>query len=463
VTPIAELAALVERRCPAPMRRALEAAHPHQRAVLDSRASRLALCCSRRAGKSHAIVLWLLQAAIAVPRSVVVYVGVTRGLARAIVVPVLDQLRAQHGLEWSLRTEDGQVYALVGDGSRLWIAGCETAVDAERFRGRKYRRVAWDEAQVAGAWLRQALDDAIDPALLDLRGELLLAGTPGAVPVGYYHDVCVGDAPGWEVHGWDLRSNPYLGDVTEYLERKRRELRWTEDHPTYRREYLGQWVRDTESLVYDWQYARNWGEPPETGGRRVTVIGVDLGASGTSAWAVLQWVAPHPEVYVVEVDARDGQIPSAVAARTQALAARYPGARIVVDAGGLGGAYVEEMRIRYGVAAEAAQKSQRRAAIEVLRGDVLAGTLRTGPQCRALVDEWSVLQWRDDRSDYDPRYPDHITDAVTYAHRAIRPRYQPQPDEPERDHWGRLEDETRRRHRAAAEKRAKEQQRRRYL
>jgi hypothetical protein len=108
------------------------------------------------------------------------------------------------------------------------------------------------------------------------------------------------------------------------------------------------------------------------------------------------------------------------------MLSRYPHARVVVDAGGLGGAYVRQMQ-ELGVPAEAAVKSERRAAIEMLRGDILSGTVKVDPRrCRELIDEWQVLQWNEDRSNFDERFADHMTDAAIYAHRTIRPLYSPE-------------------------------------
>ena len=67
----------------------------------------------------------------------------------------------------------------------------------------------------------------------------------------------------------------------------------------------------------------------------------------------------------------------------------------------------------------------------MLRGDILSGTIKVDPwKNRDLLDQWQRLVWNEARSDVEEGYPDHIADAVLYAHRRARAYYRPQMIEP---------------------------------
>lgn len=413
-----------------PFRKAVAASFPQQQALILSTAKRQSVCCGRRAGKTNGIALWLYGGGLTDPGGLSLYVGRTQYLARITLMPKLVELKAAYGLEFRERMRDNQLQVLLPNGHVIWLSGCKDSAEYGKFRGPKFRRVAWDEASLAGPWLGDAIEDAIDPALSDTDGEFILAGTPGYSPIGYWFEAANGKRPGWIGHHWTCLENPYWrqrqGDGLQYLADKRAINRWTEQHPTYLREWLGLWVDDPDAKVFHYDYGRNSGWPPPDG-RRQTVIAIDLGDTSPTAWVVLQTVPPFPEIYVVECQQRPGLIPSAVAAHTANLLQRYPGARVVVDTGGLGGAYAREMQERFGISAEPADKRDRRSAIEMVRGDVLSGIIKLDPQaCRPIVDEWSALQWDEKHENFDARFADHLTDAVIYGHRMVRPLYRPE-------------------------------------
>jgi hypothetical protein len=420
-----------------PLAKAMEAMFPEQSAAVRSSAKRRAFDCSRRAGKSNGGAIWLYEGGLSDPGGLSLYVGRTQFLARKTMVPAFIDLKINYGLDFTERTEENQLQILLPNKHMIWLAGCKNSVEFGKFRGPKYRRVFWDEASLAGEWLEEAIEDAIDPAVSDKDGEIVLGGTPGFAPVGYWYECAMGIRPGWERHHWTCLDNVYwrwqLGDTSEsasrkrmeYLAEKRRVNRWSENHPTYVREWLGLWVRDDTSMVFNWQWNRNRGDPPDEGERR-TVIAIDVGSTSPTAWTVAQVVDGDPNVYFVECFQQAGLTVSAVAAYTARFRERYPRARVVVDEGGLGAGYSREMRERHGIPCEAADKRERRVLIESMRGDILAGTVKTSSRCIELEDEWEVLRWNEDRSNFDDRFADHLTDSALYAFRHLRARYKPE-------------------------------------
>jgi hypothetical protein len=249
-------------------------------------------------------------------------------------------------------------------------------------------------------------------------------------------------------------DNPYIPHAAEWLAKKRIDNRWDERHPTYRREWLGQWVRDANALVYPYDGRRNvimdeHGQPtsvlPEGEWRRI--LGVDLGASeqdASTAFVLVAYRRGHPELYVLRAWKRAGMTPSRIAAELQRVRSEDGVTQIVVDAGGLGGGYVREFNERYGLAVEA-EKRHKRAYVEIVAGELLSGVIRLDPfACRDLVDEWTLLQWNEDRSEPDERFLDHCSDAALYALRAARAHYRPEQEGPKPGTAEYLEAEVRR-------------------
>lgn len=409
-----------------------------RRFVLDPSPRKAALC-SRRAGKSYGLAAWFALGASTHPGALSLYVAQSSNAAKLILWPALRALSDRHALGVRLREDRGQLMASWPNGHRLWLAGCSDAAEVDRFRGPAYRRAAIDEAQSYGAWLATLVEDVIAPALGDCAGELALCGTPGPNASGYYYVVTTGDGgPQWPTHRWTLAKNPHFqgGRGRTYRAQVRAARGWSVEHPTYQREWMGRWVQDAGALVYPYQGARNGhvGALPEGDWRHV--LALDLGYVDDTAFAELAWRVGHPEVYVIRAWKRRGLIPSAVAAQVAQLVderrrAGRPYTRVVADTGGLGRGYASELSERYGVAVEAAEKRDRRGAIEMMRGDLLSGVVRVVvADCGPLLDEWSVLEWDDERSDVREGLADHCSDAALYGFRACAPRYRPVEDAP---------------------------------
>src|SRR5205807_2475481 len=98
----------------------------------------------------------------------------------------------------------------------------------------------------------------------------------------------------------------------------------------------------------------------------------------------------------------------------------YRPERVVVDSGGLGKAFVEEMKQRHGLPVQAAEKTHKAAYVALLNGDLDASLVkvrRTGP----LAGEWSVLaKDPDDPTKEAENLPNHCSDAALYGWREAR-------------------------------------------
>jgi hypothetical protein len=408
-----------------------------QRAFIEDKAKRKAALCGRRSGKSEGIAFDAYDTLSANPGTLSVYVALTKNNARETLLSKL--VRQSKAFDWGLRfgERDGQLMVWHPNGARLWLAGCKDRSECEKFRGadQGFRKVWVDEAQSYGSYLEYLVEEVFDAALADQDGDLVMTGTPSPVPAGYFYEVTTGDRGRARipVHSWTMLDNPYMPS---------REQRWADakgrlHDEKFRREYMAQWVLDERSQVYPYDASRNTLDGCWDASGSLAVVGLDPGYVDATAWATVAWQPGQPLYYVPESSQRTGQIPSAVAAQTEAwrrklLDQGYRVTSIVCDEGGLGKGYASEMRERYGIPVEPAAKSEKRAAIEMLRGDILSGTIKVDPwRNRDLIDQWQRLVWNEDHSDVEDGTPDHIADAVLYAHRKARAYYRPQETEPE--------------------------------
>lgn len=424
------------------------------------RAKKKAAVCSRRAGKTEGVAAWLLEGARDSPGDKSVYIALSRNNCRMILWSTLQAIDRRHALGLEFKERDNQLVVVTPNKHEIWLAGCKDGAEIEKFRGLKLRRAAIDEGASYGPFLRSLVEDVLEPALVDLDGEICIIGTPGVVPSGYFYEITTGGGFGrggksaakWSTHHWTLLQNPHIqlnkltphhraaelleagGDAyvnpraANYLAEKLEDNRWTDDNPTFRREWLGQWVLDNNALVYPYNPTINEFSAAElpTDGAWNFAIGVDVGHQEPTAFVVGCFRRGHPEIYIVHAEKHEGLIPSAVAVKIQALKKKWKAGRVIMDTGGIGKGYAEECSQRYGVAIEPAQKTKKLAFIEVMRGELLSGNIRVDPRAASeLILEWQNLTWDEKKAEPDSSKEDHLSDAALYLCRALFPNYTP--------------------------------------
>jgi len=423
----------------------IEALHPRQRQFVDDPAKKKSACTSRRAGKTEGVAAWLLEGGEKAPGGLSVYIALTRNSCRKILWNTLLGINRRFDLKLWFREVDGQLTVQLPNKHQIWLAGCEDASQTEKFRGVRgellsgYTNAAIDEGQAYGPHMRELIDNALEPALMDQDGGLALTGTPGAVPTGYFYGAATGDwswtkdeGPEWSKHHWTVLDNPYIPQAAEWLARKRLENKWDDNHPTYVREWKGLYILDGDALVYPYNQAINSVDRlPEGAWRRM--MGVDLGVTSPSTFVIGAMRDGHPEQYIEHAEGRTGLTPNGVEAHVERLVKEYNIELVVVDAGGLGIGYVNQMKL-HGLPVMAAEKKQKLAFQKYFAGDMKSGKLKVIPsQCRPLLDEWALLQWSDDRTEEDDRFANHYSDAALYLSRAMNTYYAPMIDTPPLD------------------------------
>jgi hypothetical protein len=408
---------------------------PQQRAFVLDRSQFVVATCTRRAGKSHGLALRLYRAALRIPNSLSIYLGLTRLSSENIMWPVLKELNTKYGIGAVLTDSDLTVTLPEPNNSVIRLMGADQKNFIERLRGPKYAEAQIDEAQSFRSHLGMLIDDILTPALGDYRGSLVLTGTPGPIPAGDFYDASEGET-GHSKHKWKIYENPYFPNPKDFVLKLKKKKKWSDENPTYRREYLGEWVVDRDALVYKFDPKKNFYRKLPEGHDWSRVLSVDFGWNDQTAFAVVTYSQTLREVFVEHVEGHAEMIPSEIAERLQKLRAKYKPVAIVADTGGLGKSIAEEFKKRHKIPIQAADKTQKLTFIRLLNGDFIDSNLWVHESLTELKDQYEKLVKGDDGLE-DPTLPNDLCDAVLYAYRRAKhylgeiPEGKPKPGTPQ--------------------------------
>jgi len=182
----------------------------------------------------------------------------------------------------------------------------------------------------------------------------------------------------------------------------------------------GKWLRDSSGLVYMWEAERNaCGAPPTDAAGWRHVLGLDFGFTDSTAFCVIGWAKHSRTVTVIESFKSPGLIPSACAEEVKRLDAIYHFDRMVGDVGGLGKGYAEEMRQRYGLPIQPAEKRNKLGYISLLNGALARAELMiVRARNLDLIRELEELPWNEGRTAPAEGFEDHLADSLLYGWRA---------------------------------------------
>lgn len=393
---------------------------------------------TRRAGKSISCVADLTNTAVVNQEVIVLYITRSRKNAKRLVWPEFKKLNSKFNLGGVVNESDLSI--TYPSGSVLYLLGASDRDSIEDFRGLPLKKVYLDEAQSFPAYIEQLIDDVLGPALMDHNGQLVLIGTPGPIPNGYFFDLTKNKA--WSHHSWSFFDNPKLPFLAmglthqDMLNRELNRRGVKLDDPSIQREWFGRWVVDTSSLVYHYNAAINHYEVLPATGNWTYILGVDLGFDDADALAVLCYSEFSPKTFVVEQVVAKKQDITALCGHIDKLKAKYDITKIIIDTGGLGKKIAEEMGKRYSIPMIAAEKTRKVEFIELMNDALRTGRLMVKAES-VFAHDSSKVEWDHDKSTPDKkvissRFHSDICEAVLYAWReSYSYAFQAAPPEPE--------------------------------
>lgn len=445
---------------------------PHQRRVEEDLAPLISVRSARQQGKSTGAMLLTVIRCLQHPGAQWVVIGLTKGSVRRIYWDVLKNL--SDAFELGLRFQEQAFIASFPNGSKIHFFGADKIDEVEKLRGGRYHGAVVDECKsIAALTFRLLIEDILGPALKGQAGQLYLIGTPGDVLAGeFFLATCdeppflpskrwsnlpygtptrafetaegILDAPGvWSFHHWGPKTNefkftnPRTGEIftmwDAFLQEKAKRG-WADDHPVWRREYLGEWVAGEGRLVYRYKPHRNdyhpipgalWGLPEAKRWR--TVCGFDFGTRDGTAIVVWAWSDEVPGLWEVYSEKRrnEGDLRLSVSDLAnwyKVVEAEFgPFEGVIGDRAGLATMVIDTLAVEHGVYVEPAEKKEKVDHIEVFNNDLDANLIRirVGSELgdELLGNKWLEKSLGTERRLEDPSTPNDLCDAALYAFR----------------------------------------------
>jgi hypothetical protein len=447
----------------------------YQRGVVDDPCEYKAVVTPGQAGKTTLSGRLLLSTLLRRPQALIAYVSLTQKVAKRYLWEPLRQMNDEFGLELEPHNTDG--YFRSPDGGTLIFGGIESEADVERYRGSPWDLFILDETKSADQRLVKVLvDEVLPPRLNNRRGTLALAGTPGAILHGKFWEVSdwkggacsitegpeglratsrpwwQRDLPKWQgvsfqwsLHRWSLEQNTARPDLWPLALALKRKKGWSDDNPIWLREFLGEWVADETNRLYRFNPQRNLWKPDPSSGERFGlpaghdwyfVIGVDFGTSDPCCIETLAFSDTYPDLLqVAEFNVRGlsyGQQAAAIKRAQDAC-----GDRLFATVGDPAKRGILMTLSRdYEVYVEAAEKREKRDAVELVSSDMFEGRIKL-LEDKKYAEQAASLQWDETGLKEPSGVENDASDAGLYAHRkaqhrlAERPAAPPKPGTPE--------------------------------
>lgn len=475
---------------------------PHQQRLESDQSPRVAVRSARQVGKSTAALLIACIRCLEHVQSDWVVVGLTRPSVKRIYWSALQKLNDKdQGFDLGLKFQFQELTATFPNGSRIFFVGGDNWAEIEKLRGGRYHGAIIDECKSFPlAIFEVLLQDVLEPALMGQSGQMYLIGTPGDQLAGeFYLATCEppflrgqgddarwsnrpfgvdgalleGKGALWSFHRWTLKDNdvrfvdPRTGihfTLWDKALQIKRDRGWGDDHPTWRREYLGEWVATDGRLVYRYFPHKHdfvpcqdtrWGLPDGVlhDGIRL-VVGFDFGKRDGTAIVVWAYSLTSPDVWEVYSEKRvatPGQkMPaSMIADWYKEVEAEYgPFEGGAYDWAGLGEMLADTLAEDHHIyLLEPAEKKLKNDHIEMFNSDLDSGYIhiRRGSELSAemLGNRWldkNLLRVKDTHGERDvlntekrvedPNTPNDLCDSALYSfrwcrHRSFKPVAQP--------------------------------------
>lgn len=380
-----------------------------------------AALCTRRAGKSFGAGLYLCQQAIENPGASLLYVALTRESAKRIMFKdVLKVINRKYGL--GAKFSEFFMTMAFPNGAVIYCAGADSDQnEMSKLYGQKYKLVVIDESASFRQDLKFLVHNVLEPAIVDLQGTIVLIGTPSSNVKSYFHEITSGlnEKSRWSVHKWTAFDNPYIREswskhVSELLANNPLIV----ETPWYKQNYLGHWVIETDKMVYRFERSRNEiTELPKFSGEWQYVLGVDLGYNDPTAFTVVGYNKESPNLYIIESSKQAKMDITDVANNINKLRTKYSFHKFIVD--GANKQAVEEIKNRFGIPLESAEKQGKSDFIEIMNSDFIQGKIKVLDINCALMEEWENMIWDDKgvRKVEHSACENHLADATLYAWR----------------------------------------------
>lgn len=366
-----------------------------QASFIADTARKKAAICTRRAGKTNGVARMMLKALHEAPSGDVLYLGLTKNTVRRLMwEPILKPLNRSLGI--NAEPNETTMSLKLSETSHIYCLGADAdEQEMQKLLGGKYKLVVIDEAQSFRIDMHKLVNQVLRAALSDLRGTICLTGTPDDLTHGLFYDITRQDGRrlnGWSVHEWSADDNPYMRNAwADEIKEIELEHPLAHELPWFQRMYLGQWVTDSDALVYKFNSTLNTvSKLPDQ--EYTYVLGIDLGFNDASAFTLFAYSDRDPCLYIVENTKYAGLIVAEVAQIIKNYRDKYQISYFPCDPASK--QVVEELKQRYGIPLTSAEKSEKDRYIEMMNSDFRQSLIKlVDGDTKTLQEEYHGLIW----------------------------------------------------------------------
>lgn len=394
--------------------------HPEfhvQNNAIDDQSTLKAYNCTRRAAKSTTVIIDFIESAVKYENTKYLYGALTIGSARDIAWETFKEYSLPYG---GKPNESRSEIYFPKTKSRIKLTGFDCSEKQMRkILGQKYKKIAIDEAGSFTIDMQKLIYQMALPTVIDQSGQIILLGTCENIPLTFFQKVTEGKEKGWSIHKWDTSSNPFVRDqwsqMIEMLEKNNPNVRNTTWFKTH---YLNQWCIDENLQIIRLHPHSYTNVIPIRKAAYKYILGIDLGYNDATAFSIIAFHQYDRKAYVVKSFKKSGLIFSEISKIIKNLKEKFPIWDMIIDGANKQG--VEELRQRFQLTLEPAEKSEKALYLKLLNDDIQSARLTLIEQDNQdLIEEWTALMWEDEKKlDEDPRCQNHLSDATLYAWRA---------------------------------------------
>jgi hypothetical protein len=370
--------------------------------ILDPSRRKVAVT-GRRAGKTVADVYHLLYTAALYPNSHVGYCAETRKVAKDLAWRDLSSITRI----WypDCRTNETELTVELPNKSIIRFFGANDVGEANKARGFPFRLFIIDEVEaIRGLVLKVLLEDVLTASLADYGGALVCTGTPDAACMGYLYEIDKGDkAAPWAHYHWTMADNEmfprwagradWRDAAAGFIAAELQDMALDITHAFVRREYFGEWVPSADAFILHVDDKLNVYDPPAPTGLTY-VLGIDLGFRDESVFVLTGFSVQEGRAYSVLETGHSSMAMGEIIGIARGLIERYHPVKTVIDPASGGANLVEELRHRYGVSVQYAEKESKAAFCRLWDADIRTGRYLFPRGSKSLAQSRSV-QWNE--------------------------------------------------------------------
>lgn len=394
-------------------------------------AKRKVAICTRRAGKSHSVGLYLIDECLKTKCNCL-YVARTKEAAENIMWnDIIDVIVKKYNI--AAKPGISKLTLKFDNGSTLYLVGADANEKQMRaLVGKKYNLICIDECQSFTNDLSMLVNKVLMPTIGDTNATICLIGTVGndMSDFNFWYGVSNGKEPGWSVHKWHWRDNLIIRDnIQKQVDDLINSNHLIEKTDWFQQEYEGRWIPLTDSRIYKSQKTNYIKSLPENLLRSGVVynLGMDFGFVDATTFVVTAYNNNVDNCLYVLESSRNPQLTvTAVANMAKEYMKKYSFNYMVCDAGAQAKQIVEEIRKIHSIPLIAADKYGKESHIAVINSDFITqNVLILEDKNKDLIHELETLI-RDQKAmergiwKEDSRKQNDICDALLYNHHYSR-------------------------------------------